>query len=270
MLFKRLAAVVITILLTSVPPALCLSGSNVAGTVPQLLTAISDKDARSLECTLGDAVADAVRVSLSTDIAIVCGGDLVHNLLPGEITYDGLIAAFKEDRPLAVVNVTPKELRVLLEAGLSHITLDKTESIDSAASAYDGFPQISGFTLSYDASSPPGERVHEIRLGGKTLKLDDDQTILRLAATGFMLDGGYSLPAIKGAAASALKLSDAMAMYLNQKMPDYSEAKIRIFPMGTQNGSLKVLFPMGIAVVVVFIIVLGNGQRFKRMNNFTQ
>lgn len=268
MIFKRIAATVIAVLLTSAPPALCLSGTDVAGTVPRLLTAVSDKDARSLECTLGDAMADAVRVCHNTDIAIVCGGDLVHNLLPGEITYDMLSAVFKEDRPLAVADVTPKELRIILEAGLSHITLDKTETIDSVASAYDGFPQISGFTLLYDTSAPPGERVNEVRIAGKTLALDDDQTILRLAATGYMLGGGYGLPVVEGAVESGLKLSDAMALYLNQKMPDYVQTGSRIYPMGAQNGSLKALIPMGMSLVVIFLIAVGNGQRFKRMSSF--
>ena len=270
MTFKWILAPIIAVFLTAAAPITGPSSSDVAGVVPRLLTAVSDKDARILECTLGDAVADAVRVSLGADIAIVNGGDLVRNLLPGEITYDELRASFKEDRPLAVVTVTPMALRGILEAGLSHITLDSTETIDSAASAYDGFPQISGFTLSYDTTAPPGQRVHEIMLGGKPLELEDDVTAYRLAATAFMLGGGYGLPAINGAVPSELKLSDAVVFYLSQEMPDYSVTGSRIYPMGAQNGSLKALLPMGITVIVIFLIVIGNGQRFKGMHNFSR
>jgi 2',3'-cyclic-nucleotide 2'-phosphodiesterase (5'-nucleotidase family) len=268
MAFRRIAAFLLVVLLAGVQPALCLSGSDIAGTVPQLLTAVSARNARSNECTLGDAVADAVRASLGADIAIICGGDLVQNLLPGETTYDALKAIFKEDRPLAVADVTSKELRAILEAGLSHITRDNTEAIDSAASAYDGFPQISGFTLSYDASALPGERVREVKMGGKQINLEDDTTVYRLAATGFMLDGGYGLPTVQGAADSELTLSGALAQYINAGMDEYNEMRLRIYPVGARAGFLNGVFPIGIVAVVILLILLGNGQRFKRMFHF--
>lgn len=255
-------------LLTATVPADSHSGPDVAGTVPRILTAVSERDARYLECTFGDAAADAVQFALGTDLAIVCGGDLVRNLLPGEITYDELKAAFREDRPLAVIDVTPQQLRIILEAGLSHITLDKTEKIDGAASAYDGFPQISGFTLSYDTTAPPGERLREVKINGKQINLEDDMTVYTLAATEFMLGGGYGLPPADGAVFSDLTLSGAMAMYLNHEMPDYSQTGRRIYPMGAQNGSLSALYPMGISLVVMLLIAVGNGHRFKRLNNF--
>lgn len=241
------------------------TGTDIAGTVPQLLAASGSKDARSQECPLGDAVADAVRAALDADIAVVCGGDLINNLLPGEITWDGLRAIFKEDRPLAVAKVTPKTLRGILEVGLSHITLDKTETIDRVASAYDGFPQISGFTLSYDVGAPPGMRVYEVLLNGKPLDLEDDTTILRLAATQHMLGGGYDLPVVSGAENSELTLSGALAEYINNGITEYTPLEMRIYPMGAQDGSLKSLFPIGLVAVAILIIVVGNGQRFKRM-----
>lgn len=268
MSFKWILMPVIAALLTAAVPADSHSGSDVAGTVPRILTAVSERDARYLECTFGDAAADAVRFALGTDLAVVCGGDLVHNLLPGEITYDELKAAFREDRPLAVIHVTPKELRVILEAGLSHVTLDETETIDSAASVYDGFPQISGFALSYDTAAPPGERLREVRVNGEQISLDDDTTVYTLTATEFMLSGGYGLPPADGAVASELTLSEAMAMYLNNEMPDYSQTGRRILPMGARNGSVTALYPMGISLVVILIIVLGNGRRFKRLYDF--
>lgn len=268
MSFKWIFMSVVAAFLASVVPADSYSGSDVAGTVPRILTAVSERDARYLECTFGDAAADAVKFALGTDLAIVCGGDLVHNLLPGEITYNELKAAFREDRPLAVIDVTPKDLRVILEAGLSHVTLDETEKIDGAASAYDGFPQISGFTLSYDTTAPPGERLHEVKVNGKQISLEDETTVYTLAATEFMLSGGYGLPPVDGAVVSKLTLSEAMAMYLNHEMPDYSQTGRRIHPMGAQNGSLSALYPMGISLVVILLIAVGNGHRFKKFYNF--
>jgi 2',3'-cyclic-nucleotide 2'-phosphodiesterase (5'-nucleotidase family) len=268
MICKRISAFILFSLMIGTPPALCLSGTDVAGIVPQLLTAVSDQEATSHECTLGDAVADAVRVSLGADIAVVNGGDLVQNLLPGEITWGELKAAFAEDRTLAVAAVTPKELRVLLEACVSRITIDETEAIDKEASAYGGFPQISGFTMSYDAVAPPGERVHDIKYAGAELDLGDDTTSLRLAATGYMLTGGYGLPVVDDVTRSELTLSGAVARYMNAGMPEYARTGVRIYPMGTRDGSLRAILPLGIVAVVIFLIMLGNGQRFKHMFKF--
>jgi 5'-nucleotidase len=165
MAFKRLAALAATLFLLAMPAALAASGNGteLAGTVPRLLTATSDKNARCVECTMGDAVADAVRKYLGADIAIVNGGDLKANLPGGEITWDELRSAFAEDRPLATAIVTVRQLREILEAGVSHIRMNASERIDEPSSVYDGFPQISGFTLYYDASAPVGQRVHRMR-----------------------------------------------------------------------------------------------------------
>ena len=243
-------------------------GDSVAGRVPQLLTAVSEKNAKTRECTLGNAVSDAVRFALSADLAIVCGGYLVRNLLPGYIAWDDLRAVFVEDYHLASVEVTPKKLSEILEAGVSRITLDETESIDEYASAYDGFPQISGFTLIYDASAPPGSRVYEIRIGGKIIDINDDDTLFRLAATKHMLDGGYGLPAIHNVESSELTLSDAFAVYMNHGMPEYRETELRIFPAGARDSLLAVFFPMGLALMAAILIILGNGQRFRRLFDF--
>ena len=269
MVFKWILAPLAAIFLAASAAILpAHGGSDIAGTVPQFLEADGVKNAKSHECTLGDAVADAARSSLSADIAIICGGDLEHNLLPGDITWDGLRAIFKEDRPLASAAVTPMELRGILEAGLSHITLDKTETIDSVASAYDGFPQVSGFTMSYDAAAAPGSRVHEINLKGKRLDLNDETTVLRLAATEHMLSGGYGLPAVSGARSSGLTLSGALASYMNHGMTEYVQRAVRIYPMSARDGSLNSVLPVGIVFVVILLIAIGNGQRLKRMVDF--
>jgi 2',3'-cyclic-nucleotide 2'-phosphodiesterase (5'-nucleotidase family) len=266
--FKCILLWIAAAILMAPVPVTQQNGSDVAGTVPRVLAASGDNDAKSAECTFGDAAADAVRNSLGTDFAIVCGGDLQQNLLPGEITYDELKAAFKEDRQLAVASVTPKKLRLILEAGLSHVTIDKTEKIDRAASAFDGFPQIAGFTLRYDTTAPPGARIRELKVNKKTIDLDDDTTAYTLAATDFMFGGGYGLPAVGGAISTEWTLSLSMASCLNREMPDYSRTGGRISPMGTRDSSLSSLYPMGISVVVIILIAVGNGRRLKEYYDF--
>jgi len=269
MICKRLAALAITLLLLGAPAALAAggSGTDIAGTVPRLLTSASETDARSVECTLGDAVADAVRKYLGSDIAIVCGGDLIANLPPGAITWDGLRDIFAEDRPLATATVTIKQLREILEAGLSHIEMNDSEKIDAAASAYAGFPQIAGFTLYYDASAPVGQRVHDIFVNNEKLKLDDDTKTVTLAATVFMLEGGYGLPSVDHAVPSGLTLSDVTARYMNDGMADYLSTGERILPMGTVDGVLSGTLIAGIIVVAITISVFGRVGKVRRISN---
>ena len=269
MAFKRLAALVTVLLLLAMPAALAAggNGTELAGTVPRLLTATSDKNARCVECTMGDAVADAVRKYLGADIAIVSGGDLKANLPGGEITWNELRSAFAEDRPLATAIVTVRQLREILEAGVSHIRMNASERIDEPSSVYDGFPQISGFTLYYDASAPVGQRVHDIFVNNEKLKLDDDTKTLTLAATVFMLEGGYGLPSVDHAVPSGLTLSDVTARYMNDGMADYLITGDRIRPMGTADGVLSGTLIAGIIVVAITISVFGRAGKVRRISN---
>jgi 2',3'-cyclic-nucleotide 2'-phosphodiesterase (5'-nucleotidase family) len=269
MVFKRMAALAAVLLLLAMPAARAAGGSGqaLAGTVPRLLTATSDKNARCVECTMGDAIADAVRKYLGADIAIVCGGDLKANLLGGGITWDELRSAFAEDRPLATATVTVRQLREILEAGVSHIRMNASERIDEPSSVYDGFPQISGFTLYYDASAPVGGRVHDIFVDNEKLKLDDDTKTVTLAATAFMLEGGYGLPSVDHAVPSGLTLSDVTARYMNDGMADYLTTGDRIRPMGTADGVLSGTLIAGIIVVAITISVFGRVGKVRRISN---
>ena len=246
------------------------NGSEVVGTVPYLLIASGENDSRSAECTLGNAVADALRIYLNSDIAIVSGGDLVANLPSGEITWDTLRSVFAEDRPLATVTVTIRQLREILEAGLFHIVLDESERIDVFASAYNGFPQISGFTIRYDASSAPGDRVRDVVINNESVKLDDNETTVTLAATSFILEGGYGLPKVAGTIVpSGMTLVDVMARYVNDGMADYRKMGDRIRPMGVGNITVSGFLIAGVIVVVSLLSWSRKKRMMKRFSNFT-
>ena len=265
MVFKRLAvlAAVLLILATPAAQAAGVNGQEIAGTVPRLLSATSDKDARCVECNLGDAVTDAMCRYLGTDIAIVCGGELKANLF-GDITWDELRNAFPEDCQLATAVVTVRQLREILEVGVSHIRLNASEKIDVSSSVYDGFPQISGFTLFYDASAPVGQRVHDIYFGDEKLALDDDSTTLTLAATVFMLEGGYGLPPVEGIVRSDLTLPDIFARYMNDGMADYRNTGERIRVIGVAGGGFTGLV---IAAIIIACVFFSMYRRFGKVQH---
>ena len=244
------------------------SGADIVGFVPRLLTAVSDRNAQCTECKLGDAVADAIRIYLNSDVTIICGGDLVRNLPPGEVTIDELKDLFLEDRILATTRITPRELRDIMEAGLGHIVLNKMEKIDEKISEYEGFPQISGFTVLYDASQAPGERIRDIMIDGISIDLQDDTSFVTLASTLFMLNGGYGLPKMGTEAVSNMTMSDAMARYVNDGMSEYLTTGHRIIPAGNQSGTLVSTVPTGFISAVAAVYLLANSWRYKRKYNF--
>ena len=265
MVLKRLAVLAAVLLILATPAAQAAGGNGqeVAGTVPRALTSEGDKDARCVECTLGDAVADAARKYLGTDLAIICGGDIKGDLL-GDLTWDDLSIVFPEDRMLATTAVTVRQLREILEVGVSHIRLNPSERIDMESSVYDGFPQISGFTLTYDASAPVGQRIHEIYVNDEKLALDDDTRTFTLAATAFMLEGGYGLPAVDRAVHSDMTLTDVFVRYMNDGMADYRNTGERIRVIGVAGGGFTGLV---IAAIIIACVFFSMYRRFGKVQH---
>ena len=263
-----MSIVFVCIMLAAMLPAAATDGgidTEPVGTLPWKITAVDEENATHEESSLGNVVADAARVCLGTDIAIICGGDITGGLPPGEITWGELHGVFTVDRALATASVTIRELRGMLESGLSHITLDDSERIDGIQSSFDGFPQISGFTLYYDASFAPGERVYDIRIGGESLDLDSEAQNLTIAASEFMLGGGYGIPAADNAVASGMTLSGVTAIYIGDGMPEFNPSERRITMRGAFDSNLSAYLPLQILPFIVIVFLVANVSRGRRV-----
>jgi len=114
------------------------------------------------ECALGDLGADAVRACTHADIALLSAGELGIGLQPGPVDESDIAESFPTNGTVVVLEMNRRELELLLEQSLSHITLGEDERIDEAASAYDGFFCVSGMCMSFDASAPIGQRLYEL------------------------------------------------------------------------------------------------------------
>ena len=239
----------------SSPPVIA-DETETVGYIPRLLQAVGDRNARYYETDLGNTVADAARTYLTCDVAIICGGDLSANLYPGEVSYSDLSAVFSEDRRLAVTTITINDLHHILEAGLSHITIDESEKIDGRASAYDGFPQISGFSLRYDASAPPGKRVMEIKINGVIADLSDETTTITLAATEYMLNGGYNLPAVNDQVPQDMTLSSVTARYIRDGMAGDTQKDHRINLIGADNNGILSIMPTQYILMIPLLFIV--------------
>ncbi|NLM84412.1 MAG: hypothetical protein GX189_06885 [Clostridiales bacterium] len=254
-IFSGLTLVLFALL--CVPVSADGGSETVVGTIPYLLTATSDKNALYEECSLGIACADSIRIALNTDFAIVNGGDLTGNLPPGELSRDDFNSAIRPDMILAVAEISVSELRNILESALSHVVLTDDRAYDVQHSKNGAFPHISGFELAYDPAAPIGQRVVWIKYQGDKLDLADTERRFTLAATEYMLSGGYGLPAAPEAKAAEMTLRTAMEQYIRSGMGDYSTPARRITVIGLKITSYqKTTILLIIAIGCIFIALL--------------
>jgi 5'-nucleotidase len=140
-------------------------------------------DARSAtlrreESNLGNFIADVYRQGLNADFALVNSGGIRSDATygPGEITKKDVLSILPFENGLVKVKITGEHLKRLLENGVSK------------AGQTDGrFPQISGFTFTYDANKPVGSRVTGIQTGGGPI---DNAKSYTLALSAYTLSGG--------------------------------------------------------------------------------
>ena len=98
---------------------------------------------RSQETNIGNFCADAFRVVLKTDVAMVNGGGIRADLPQGEVTYNDLCSVFPFNNTACTASLTGQQL------------LDALEFSVSSLPGEDGsFMQVSGVKFEVDASVP--------------------------------------------------------------------------------------------------------------------
>ena len=252
-------------------PAGAYETDDIVGRPSMLLTAVSGNGSLTGESTLGSAVADAVRRAAQSDFAVVCGGELVGNLEPKSTTFSTIFSLFLDGNVgLAVAKVTAAQLKTFLEWGLSHIELDETESINQAASAFAGFPQVAGMKLTYDASAKPGERIMRIETDRGQIDLSDDRTVYTLAATLPVITGEWGDIFTFGYYELDTSLAEAMADFVAEGTPDHYTGRDRIIAVGCTEHHLVNQYPLvPCAVAACLIFCATRLWKFKQKDDFT-
>lgn len=155
------------------------------------LSAARAPGVRTEQTDIGWLVAESYRWTMQADIGIANGGDIRADITPGELRYQNVISILPFFNALQVKTVTPALLKQVLENGVSQIVLTGDGKIDHEKSANGRFPQIAGFSFTYDPTGSPGDRIIDITLDdGTKLELSDTSTKLRLAASEYILSGG--------------------------------------------------------------------------------
>lgn len=140
------------------------------------------ENVRSKETNLGNLLTDIMLErskslpGFEADVAITNGGGIRDSIAAGDITKKMLLTVFPFPNTLAVVDVKGSDLKLALEGGLS--------KVEEKAGR---FPQVSGMTLVFDAKKPAGERIVELKIGGKDL---DPEKTYRVATNDFLAVGG--------------------------------------------------------------------------------
>ncbi|MBD0378763.1 bifunctional metallophosphatase/5'-nucleotidase [Paenibacillus sedimenti] len=137
---------------------------------------------RKRETNLGNFITDTMIErskkidGYAADVALTNGGGIRTQVKKGDITKKALYDVLPFPNTVVILEVKGSELKAALENGVSQVE-----------SGGGRFPQISGMSFSYNPTKPAGQRVVEVKVGGKVL--DSDQTY-RLATNDFVAAGG--------------------------------------------------------------------------------
>ena len=215
------------------------------------------KAALTGETTFGLATAEAVRYLSGCQAVIINGGDLGEGVASGSVTNEAIKTAITNDRDLAIVQITPSQLRDLLEEGVSHIVADSdTESISLEKSEFDGFPQVSGFWFEYDVTAPTGERIMRIELEGiGELNLSDTETKITAAATKYMLSGGYGFTPITEMKSLGFTLSEALTKYIASGEESGIAGESNMQVAGVKENLIKSWLPKWALPVIILVVI---------------
>ncbi len=148
---------------------------------------------RNGETNLADLVADALRETYKTDIALLYGGGVRNDVQRGEITYGDVLKAFPFDNKILSVKVSGRQILNALEFGAKKYPEEDPAFLSA----------VSGIAFTIDASVKSGVeldelnrfkrvngeyRVKNVMIGGEPLDLEKEYS---LCSNSFMLlEGG--------------------------------------------------------------------------------
>jgi len=134
---------------------------------------------RSREAAIGDLMADAMRVAMNADAAIInAGGIRAGKVYPpgAAITRRDILAELPFNNRTVLIEISGRELRRALENGLVQLPAPGGR-----------FPQVSGLVVEAELARPPEHRVTAVEIGGAPL---DEDRLYRVAVNDFMARGG--------------------------------------------------------------------------------
>jgi len=134
---------------------------------------------RTREAAIGNLFADAMRINMRADAAILNGGGIRAGKTyePGSrISQGDVLAELPFGNRIVVLEMSGADLKRAIENGLSRLP-------QSAGR----FPQVSGMAVEFELARPPGSRITAMRIAGAPL---DEARTYRVATLDFLARGG--------------------------------------------------------------------------------
>jgi 5'-nucleotidase len=168
------------------------------GTASQDITRIANAAGES---ALGDLIAGAQRTYAGTQIAFMNPGGIRADIHQGPITYGELFTVQPFDNQVVKMELTGDQIYRLLEQQFE----------------VNRMLQISGFTYTYNASNPAGQRITSVTINGAPL---DRNATYAVAANGFIATGGDGFTVFEEASATQQTLGsdlDVLEAYIGSQ-----------------------------------------------------
>ena len=131
---------------------------------------------RTQEVNFGNFLADRMRTTFETDIALINAGQIRRSLEPGPVALGDVLAVLPFDSALVTLQVTGSIIREALEHSVSQWPQHSGR-----------FFQLSGLQVTYNGKAPVGSRVRSVMVGDAPMDLTKSYTV---ATDAFVADGG--------------------------------------------------------------------------------
>jgi 2',3'-cyclic-nucleotide 2'-phosphodiesterase (5'-nucleotidase family) len=178
---------------------------------------------RGQEAAIGNLIADAIRVAVDADLAIVNGGGIRgdRQYPAGQVlTRRDILTELPFGNKTVKLALTGAQVLEALENGFSQM--------EQGAGR---FPQISGMRVVVDPSRPAGQRVVEVLVGGAPL---DPTRIYTVATNDFLARGGDGYSVL---ARGKQLIDPAAALLMASQVIDYVAQRSEVAP--TVEGRIR-------------------------------
>lgn len=193
------------------------------------------EDVRVRETNLGNLICDAMlwkTQGFNTTLAIQNGGGIRSSIPKGMITMGQVLEVLPYGNQITVLSLSGEGVRSALENGVSGVE-------DGAGR----FPHVAGMRYSFDPSAEPGSRITSVDVWNEATEayspIDPDARY-QLATNNFIANGGDDY-AVFGLSSERYEtgwlLSDALAEYLDEHSPVFTELEGRIMETPTAENS---------------------------------
>ncbi len=153
------------------------------------------------ESTIGKLVADCMRVTAGTQIALANSGGIKAEISEGPVTLRHLYDMLPFENTLVALEMSGRQIEDLVEEGLSGKT---------------GFLQAAGISCTYSSSNPPGFRLMQIYIGDEPLEFNKTYSV---AVNDFMYSNQHDWPELSAGKNPQIKglIREGLEAYLRQE-----------------------------------------------------